>query len=135
MQLVAQECSETREGRIERAHRSRKRQPQVTWCAEGAARHQRDAGVVDQSFAELDVRGDSFRAHRCLDVRKQIEGAGRRHPSGARAGGTCHEGLRGIAGASRVLAAVALTQASNRFAMRAAVYEGASEIRRNMVHA
>ena len=79
MPSAAQEPVETCERSVERAHGRGKRQAQVTRRAERRTGHERDAGLVEQALAELDVRRRAFCSHRSLDVRKQIERTGGRH--------------------------------------------------------
>src|SRR6188508_3491394 len=70
-----QEFVEPPRRRVERADRRRKRQAHMTWCAECRAGHERDAGIVEESLAQLDVGRNAFRAHGAFDVRKKIERA------------------------------------------------------------
>src|SRR5262245_49754796 len=79
MPSMPQELVESSRRNVERVERRSKRKAHVTRRAERGAWHERDAGLVEESLAELDVGRNSLRAHGGFHVGKQIEGAIRAH--------------------------------------------------------
>src|SRR5262245_50751651 len=79
MRSAGEKAPEARERILERAHRSGERKSYVPRRAECGARHDRDAGLVDELFAQLDVGFHALRLHRGLDVREEVERSVGRH--------------------------------------------------------